>query len=97
MLFLDKNVESSEVEFEFLVNLALKEKVSWPKLKSFLDDMTSTYEKSKKLNDVLLNSLEQLHSKTIQTQTQEKTDEPETEEQEITENGSENHVRGEYL
>ena len=38
MLFLDKNVESSEVEFEFLVNLALKEKVSWPKLKSFLDD-----------------------------------------------------------
>ena len=62
MLFLDKNVESSEVEFEFLVNLALKEKVSWPKLKSFLDDMTSTYEKSKKLNNILLTSLESLHS-----------------------------------
>ena len=80
MLFLDKNVESSEVEFEFLVNLALKEKVSWPKLKSFLDDMTSTYEKSKKLNDVLLNSLEQLHSKTIQTFTQQESDEWQTEE-----------------
>ena len=53
-----------DIEFEFLVNLALDQKVSWAKLKLFLDDMTPTYEKSKKLNNVLLNSLESLHSKT---------------------------------
>ena len=52
--------------------------------------MTTTYEKSKKLNDVLLNLLEQLHYKTIQTHAEEKTDE--TAEQEIADNHSENHV-----
>ena len=93
MLFLDKNVESSEVEFEFLVNLALKEKVSWPKLKSFLDDMTSNYEKSKKLNNVLLTSLESLHSKTKKNYTPEMSDGKEDGDQENTEKEKKNPYR----
>ena len=52
-----KDVKSSEVDFESLVRLALTEKVSWNKLRLFLDDLTSTFETSKKLNDVLLDEL----------------------------------------
>ena len=74
-----------DIEFEFLVNLALDQKVSWAKLKLFLDDMTPTYEKSKKLNNVLLTSLESLHSKTKKNYAPEMSDGKDAGEQEITE------------
>ena len=86
-----KDVKSSEVDFESLVRLALTEKVSWNKLRLFLDDLTSTFETSKKLNDVLLDELQALHGNKIDNQTQ-KSNEREPEEQKIDENDSEGDV-----
>ena len=57
------------VDLRTLVKLALSQKVSWPSLKIFLNDLTSTFESSKELNDVLLEELQLLHSKTILDQT----------------------------
>ena len=68
MMSLDTKIEKLEVELKLLVNLALDERVSWAKIKGLLDDMTSTYETSKKLNTVLLEELQSLHSKTIGNQ-----------------------------
>ena len=60
---------NSDVDLRTLVKLALNQKVSWPSLKIFLHDLTSTFESSKELNDVLLVELQLLHSKTILDQT----------------------------
>ena len=87
----EKEDKSSEVDFKSLVRLALDQKVSWTKLKSFLDDLASTFETAKKLNEVLLDEIQALHAKTINDPTQE-TDKTEPEEQEIDENGSEDDV-----
>ena len=82
----DKNDNGSAVDFRSLVRFALDQKVSWTKLKSFLDDLASTFETSKNLNDVLLDELQALHSKMMNYQTQEKANETESEEQETHEN-----------
>ena len=80
---MDKDFENSQVQFKYLVSLALKKEVSWTMLKGFLHELTSTFEKSKKLNAVLLDELQLLHSKTSEKQTQE-IHETVSEEQEIT-------------
>ena len=54
-----------EVDFKHLLKLAMTQKVSWTKLKGFLDDLTSTFEASKKLNDVLLEEIQILHSRSF--------------------------------
>ena len=64
---LGKNVKNSE-EFSYLVNLALDQKVSWTMLKGFLNELVSSLEASKKLNAVLLDELQSLHSKTFENQ-----------------------------
>ena len=72
MTSIDKKIEKLELELKLRVNLALEERVSWAKIKGLLDDMTSTYETAKKLNAVLLEELQSLHSKTIGNQSPEK-------------------------
>ena len=57
------------VDLRTLVKFALSQKVTWPSLKMFLHDLTSTFESSKELNSVLLEELQLLHSKTILDQT----------------------------
>ena len=64
MLELHKDLENSQVQFKYLVSLALKKEVSWTMMKGFLHELTSTFEKSKKLNAVLLEELELIHLKT---------------------------------
>ena len=54
-----------EVDFKHLLRLAMTQKVSWTKLKGFLNDLTSTFEASKKLNDVLLEEIQILHSRSF--------------------------------
>ena len=58
--------------------MALNQKVSWTLLKTFLKELISSFESSKQLNEVLLEELQLLHS----NQTESKTIEKETEEQE---------------
>ena len=83
MLEFMKNVENPGIEFfKYLVKLTLNQKVSWTSLVTFLNDLTSTYEASKKLNAVLLEELQTLHLKTIDTQIQITNIENEEEEQE---------------
>ena len=82
----EKEDKSSEVDFKSIVRLALDQKVSWTKLKSFLGDLASTFETAKKLNDVLLDDLQSLHSKMVNYQTQEKANEAESEVQETLDN-----------
>ena len=65
---LESIIENSELGFKYLLNLALNEKVPWAKVKGILDDLVSTYEMSKKLNKVVLNELELLHSKVNENQ-----------------------------
>ena len=61
----DSSIEDFEVDFKHLLKLAMTQKVSWTKLKGFLDDLTSTFEASKKLNDVLLEEIQILHLRTF--------------------------------
>ena len=71
MLEFMKNVENPGIDFfKYLVKLTLNQKVSWTSLVTFLNDLTSTYEASKKLNAELLEELQTLHLKTINTQIQ---------------------------
>ena len=85
---LESICENSELGFKYLLNLALNQKVSWSKLKIFLEDLTSTYESSKKLNEVLLDELEARQS--IANKNQGSTNE--RKEQEIIENDSKDEV-----
>ena len=68
MLNFGENVENSEEGFKYLLTLALNQKVSWTMLKGFLHELVSSLEASKKLNAVLLDELQSLHSKTIENQ-----------------------------
>ena len=70
--------ENSKVHYRYLVKMALNQKVSWIALKTFLKELISSFESSKQLNDVLLEELQLLHSH----QTESRTIEKETEEQE---------------
>ena len=85
---LESICENSELGFKYLLNLALNQKVSWSKLKIFLEDLTSTYESSKKLNEVLLDELESRQS--IANKNQEST--YGRKEQKIVQNDSEDEV-----
>ena len=67
-----------EVDFKHLLRLAMTQKVSWTKLKGFLDDLTSTFEASKKLNHVLLEEIQILHSQIIANEALAKANEEET-------------------
>ena len=58
--------------------MALNQKVSWISLKTFLKELISSFDSSKQLNEVLLEELQLLHSH----QSESKTIEKETEEQE---------------
>ena len=49
MLGLEKFVENSELQFKYLINLALNQKVTWTNLKTFLSDLTPTHQTTKKL------------------------------------------------
>ena len=69
-LNLKKKNTNIEVEFQLLVQMALNQRVSWGKLKLFLHDLASTYETSKKLNDVLLDELQSLHVKANESKLQ---------------------------
>ena len=71
------------VDLRSLVKLALNQKVSWFGLKTFLHELTSTLETSKELNDVLLEELQILHSKTIKIQIQDTVNNTDAEVQEI--------------
>ena len=57
--------EKIEVDFRNLIKCALNDKIPWPVLKTFLDNMTTTLEKSKKVIDVLFEELQALNSKQI--------------------------------
>ena len=74
----DSSIEDFEVDFKHLLKLAMTQKVSWTKLKGFLDDLTSTFEASKKLNHVLLEEIQILHSQVIANDTLAKANEEET-------------------
>ena len=69
-LNLKKKNTNIEVEFQLLIQMALNQRVSWGKLKLFLHDLASTYETSKKLNDVLLDELQSLHVKANENESQ---------------------------
>ena len=71
----DKAIQDVEVDFKYLLKLGMTKKVSWNKLKGFLDDLASTFETSKKLNDILLEEIQTLHSRTVVGKTQEITNE----------------------
>ena len=53
----------SQVDFKYLVNLALDQKVSWILLKGFLDGLTNNFETAKQLNSILFDELQSLHLK----------------------------------
>ena len=86
---MEKLVENPEFGCKYLVKMALNQKVSWTTLRIFLIDITKTFETSRQLNDVLLEELEALYSKVIESQINEKTIENDvTGEQDILENTS---------
>ena len=85
---LERFCENSELGFKYLLNLALNEKDSWGKLKIFLEDLTLTYETSKKLNKVLLDKLESMQS----NENKNKGSTDERKEEEIVENDSEDDL-----
>ena len=57
------NSENMELDFKNLIKCALNQKISWPVLKIVLDSATTTLKESKKLNVILLDQLESMHSK----------------------------------
>ena len=67
------DIAISNVDLRSLVKLALSQKVSWSGLRISLQELTSTFEISKELNVVLLEELQILHSKTRETQIQDRT------------------------
>ena len=50
--------EKIEVDFRNLIKCTLNDQIPWPVLKAFLDNMTTTLEKSKKVIDVLFDELQ---------------------------------------
>ena len=83
---------SPNVDLRSLVKLALSQKVSWSGLKISLQELTSTFELSKELNVVLLEELQILHSKTMETQSQDRAHDSGAKKQEIDEISSHDDV-----
>ena len=63
-----RNMGKQKVQLDFknMIKCALDHEISWPALKVVLDSATTTFEKSKKLNNILLEELEVMQSKQIQ-------------------------------
>ena len=55
-------IKSQNVNFSHFINMALNSEISWIELGNILEDLTPTFEKSKKLNKVFLKEFEALHS-----------------------------------
>ena len=53
--------EKIEVDFRHQIKCALNDQIPWPVLKTFLDNMTTTLEKSKKVIDILFEELQILN------------------------------------
>ena len=88
MFGLEQCIQNSDVGYKYLIKLAMTQKVSWNALKTFIRELTSDLETAIKLNDILLQELESLHSKIIENEHQENI----FEEQETVKKGSENEV-----
>ena len=88
---LEKFVQNSELQFKYLINLALNQKVTWSNLKSFLNDLTPTHQTSKKINDILLEELQNLHSKIIDNQAR-KNGETEADFEDFVKSGSDDDI-----
>ena len=82
----------ANVDLRTLVKLALSQKVSWPSLRMFLYDLTSTLESSKELNSILIEELQLLHSKTILDQTKVNSSEKSIQTSQVEDTGTENDV-----
>ena len=52
----------TDTDFKYFINFALKDQISWEMLGKFMDDFTSTLSKSKQLNKVLLEQLQEFHN-----------------------------------
>ena len=55
--------ENRQMDFEYFINFALDDQISWEVLETFLDDHSITLPKSKELNKILLEKLKQLHAR----------------------------------
>ena len=55
-------IKSQNVNFSHFINMALNSEISWIELGNILEDLTPTFEKSKKLNKVFLKEFEALQS-----------------------------------
>ena len=53
--------ENRQMDFEYFINFALDDQISWEVLEIFLNDHSITLQKSKALNKILLEQLKQLH------------------------------------
>ena len=51
----------TDTDFKYFINFALRDQISWEILGKFMDDFTSTLSKSKQLNRVLLEQLQEFH------------------------------------
>ena len=52
----------TDTDFKYFINFALRDQISWEILGKFMDDFTSTLSKSKQLNKVLLEQLQEFHN-----------------------------------
>ena len=57
------NFENRQMDFEYFINFALDDQISWEVLEIFLNDHSITLQRSKELNKILLEQLKQLHRK----------------------------------
>ena len=64
-IFENALIKSEKVDFSYFINLALQAEISWKDLEDILNNLTSTFEKSKQLNKVLLNELKSLQTQRI--------------------------------
>ena len=61
-IFRNALMKSENVDFSYFIKLALQSEISWNELEDILDNLTSTFEKSKQLNKVFLNELKSLQT-----------------------------------
>ena len=64
-IFRNALIKSKNVDFSYFIDLALQAEISWTELEKILDNLTSTFEKSKQLNKVFLNELKSLQSQRV--------------------------------
>ena len=53
--------DNRQMDFEYFINFALDDQISWEVLEIFLNDHSITLQRSKELNKILLEQLKQLH------------------------------------